>query len=222
MPEKTNIFISYSFHSSKEWKEKLTKKIESSEYAVNYSEKKDISNQTDQKIWEYIKARIYGSSVMIVLYSRDFEYGLGGKALKIRDSAQNSLTKTNFEKQGWIYKEIRCALRHQKGNVLNGIVVVMPDEIWEEKYNSGICSKDKKNTSNLNKGTYPKILAVNYGNKIKKLWKPECGCCFNIFDDSFIPVVKQSVFEKNISHYITSIKGKRTEEKNYIIKKEED
>jgi hypothetical protein len=67
---------------------------------------------------------------MIIIYSRDFERHLGGKALKLKDEYMHMHPSENdFRYQGWIYKEIRCALRDGFNNSINGVLVVMPDEI---------------------------------------------------------------------------------------------
>lgn len=221
MPEqKTNVFISFSYDASANKKETLEKKLSESNYAINYSEKVDRSEMSDDTIWKELKGRIAGSSVMIVIYSEDFERNKGGKCLKLKDNW--NYNETPFHRQGWIYKEIRCGLRSQKHNDINGIIVVMPDEIYSKKFTSGYCQNTNTNTINLNKANFPEILLNNYINKRKGLWTPECGCCLSILQDSYIPIIKESTFMSDPKYYIETVKEKRDHVSDYEIKKETD
>lgn len=217
---KTNVFISYSFDASREIKEEMAKRLSDASYAVDFSEKHDISDESDEVIWNYLKNRISGSSVMIIIYSRDFERNRGGKAFSVKDSEIYSYGKTPFKKQGWIYREIRCALREEKDNALNGIIVVMPDDIYNQLYSSSSCAKTGTRTVNLNREIYPPILKENYNNKKQGKNTTQCGCCFNIVDDSYIPVVKLSTFNSNMKYYIELAKEKRNHAGDYNIVKE--
>lgn len=216
---KTNVFISYSFNSSKDIKKDMANKLEAASYAVNYSEKEDISEKSDEEIWKYLRPRIAGSSVMIVIYSKDFENGKGGKAYPIRDSEFFNSHKSDFQRQGWVYKEIKCALREEKNNAMNGIIVVMPDEIYNQMFSKGICSRTLKESLYLNKELYPPILQENFANKRNGLWTPNCGCCLSILDDSYIPIVKLSIFYSEMDYYIKLVKEKRNNAEQYEITK---
>jgi hypothetical protein len=48
--KKSNVFISFSFDKSRKIKEKMEEKLEQSNYAVNYSEKVDRTDMTEETI----------------------------------------------------------------------------------------------------------------------------------------------------------------------------
>ena len=199
---KTNIFISFSFSSSNNYKEELESLLEESNYAINYSEKIDRSKQSDHTIWKYLKTKIYNSSIMLLIYSKDLEKGYGGKACKFKDGREYLFTKgflegSAFSHQGWIYKELRCALANGFNNRINGILVIVTDNLW-----------NSKNINNI------PILKHNYKNRKTMTWDD--------FEDSFIPLVKMSDFINNKYNLIQKIRDKRNNYEMYRIIKETD
>lgn len=221
--QKTNVFISFSYDASSKIKEKMEEKLEQSNYAINYSEKEDRSHLEEATIWKNLKDRIAGSSVMIVIYSEDFERGRGGKALKVDDESYYLPNrKNNFEKQGWIYKELRCALRSSKNNKINGIIVVMPDDILDIRYKRCNCNIFYRNVKNISKKHLPPIISNNYCNKKHRSDNWICECSSDTLADSYIPIVSQSNFEKNPKYYIELVKEKRNHVDDYNIVKETD
>lgn len=108
-----NTFISFAYDSNISMAEEVRKKLRMGSFGVDYSEKTDRREFTDETIWKNLLTRINGSSVTIILDSYD---------LRSKATAGYS-----FHSSPWVYKEISTSLRDWNGNALNGIVYVVPD-----------------------------------------------------------------------------------------------
>ena len=115
--------------------------------------KKDKSEFTDEIIWNYLHARISGSSCTIVLLTKD-----------LMDRNKNrykiECDRGNFLNFGWVYNEISASLRDWKNNRLNGIVCVVVDELWD-RINWNKSENGSGWTTWNSKHDLPEILAKN-------------------------------------------------------------
>ncbi len=121
--KKITCFISYSHDEANTKKfNKINELISNSNNCINYTERKDKSEFTDEIIWNYLHSRISGSSCTIVLLTDD---------LMTRNKYKIDYKPGDFLGSGWVYNEISASLRDWKDNRLNGIVCVVDDEWWD-------------------------------------------------------------------------------------------
>ncbi|ALV23447.1 hypothetical protein ASO20_02170 [Mycoplasma sp. (ex Biomphalaria glabrata)] len=215
MNSKSNVFISFSYNQSKDWKDEISEMLVKKDVIVDYSEKTDRDHQNNPAIWNALKLRIAGASVTVVLYSDDFEQGKGGKAMEKKDDANELDPQFN---QGWIYKEIRESLVDAQNNPVNGILVIMPDEIYDEYHQVVSCTKTSEPRIQIFADTIPPIIKENILNVHDKFKKSVCSCCCNFIEDSYISIIKYSSFCKNPVYYISETKKKKGRAKEFKIR----
>lgn len=217
---KTNLFISFSFDSSIEIKEHIVSELKRRDIIADYSEKVDRSMYSDQTIWSSLRDRIVGSSVTLVIYSRDFLRGSGGKALSIDDASEYSsqISDPQF-KQGWIYKEIRASLADEQNNPTNGIIVVIPDDYVNDIFSWGTCKTTGSRVRSINSNQLPPIIYENIFNIRNSFNSHECGCCYDRNYGSYISIIKLSDFLSDPESYIEIARNKRKESNKYEIRR---
>lgn len=121
--KKITCFISYSHDEANTKKfNKINELIGNSNNCINYTERKNKSQFSDETIWNYLHDRISGSSCTIVLLTDD---------LMTRNKYKIDYKPGNFLDSGWIYNEISASLRDWKDNRINGVVCVIDDEWWD-------------------------------------------------------------------------------------------
>ena len=218
--EKSNVFISFDYKKSNEYKEKLVNKLIDLNIISDYSEKDDKSKCSDEEIWKNLKKKISGSSVMIVVFSKRLVKDYGGKGCMIQDKYKNNSTLNAFRKEGWVYKEIKCALRQAKNNFINGVLLIVPDSLWNWIYSYDKCSVCNAETITLNKSRVPEIIYNNHSNINIKHRHSNCPGHYDSLYDSYIPIIKTSFFEDKPKFYIDLVKAKREKANEYdIVKK---
>ena len=116
----TNVFVSFSFEEENfKIVNKIIDTLRVNKQTIDYSEKQDRSDNTDETIWKYLLNRMHGSSVTIVVLTKDL---LTKNRHKISSGNQ-------WKNCGWVYKEISASLRNWENNNINGIIVVYDDEL---------------------------------------------------------------------------------------------
>lgn len=120
---KTTCFLSFSHEeSNRKLFEEMKNFITQKPNLINYSEREDKSDFSDETIWKYLLDRISGSSCTIFLFTNDL---LGINRYKIE------YKKNDFLNSGWIYNELSASLRNWENNKINGVVCVLCDNIHE-------------------------------------------------------------------------------------------
>ncbi len=118
---KVTCFLSYSHESyNRPLFTRMQNFITQRPDLINYSEREDKSNCSDDTIWNYLHKRISGSTCTILLVTKDL---LTFNKWKI------GYVKGSFAKSGWIYNEISASLRDWEDNRINGLVCVLCDGI---------------------------------------------------------------------------------------------
>jgi hypothetical protein len=205
------IFISYKYADSdvyhitgEEWEtntvrdyvDEIEKNVDSSDHIYKgESEGEDLSELSEETIWEKLKNRIYDSTLTIVLISKNME-----------DSSKS-------EKNQWIPREISYSLKEISRINKNGdpitsesnamLAVVIPDRNNSSRYFTYInnCCDTKCRTLKTN--TLFKILRKNMFN-IKEPDNYVCDEASTVFrgDSSYISTVKWDSFINNMDKYI--------------------
>lgn len=200
MIEKRNIFISFPFEEQKYMKDKIVNKLYGKNLVVDYSEKIDRRHTTDEYIWQNLLTRIKGSSITIVIHDKSLT-GYGGKA----EYDSLSYNKSDrFHNSGWVYKEIVASLRDWEGNRINGIIYLIPDNLWQS-----VVISDWNGNEKIISSSIPKIILANIENN--KFFSK----------DGYILIVKESIFLSNPEFFIEKAYEKRRrqiENKEYEIK----
>ena len=181
----TNVFVSFSFEEENlKIVNKIIKTLENNKQTINYSEKEDRSDSTDETIWKYLLNRIHGSSVTIVVLTKDL---LTTNRHKISSGNQ-------WNKCGWVYKEISASLRNWKNNNISGIIVVYDDELefFLRNKNYKIAKIIDHNRNNI-KGNYSNL------------------------DKDYISIVSLTSFLNNPVSIINNVKHKRKYYEYYNI-----
>ena len=108
-------FISFSYtEENHQLKNKVANFMSSKGLALDYSEKEDRSDTSEENIWRNLHSKIKSSSVTLLLFTDDLLYENSRKMNQGRD----------FMDSGWIYKELSCSLRDWEENRINGILVL--------------------------------------------------------------------------------------------------
>lgn len=197
-----NIFISFPYDETKYLKEKIKNLL--SDFTIDYSEKEDRSDTTNENIWNKLYKRIKGSSITIVIHDPSL---VNFKKKAKYDS--NSYDKSErFHNSGWIYKEIVASLRSSQNNQINGIIYLIPDKYYKE-----IVSFDINHCRSIDSSKIPEIISKNRFNHKKSYKLNSSICC----EDSYIDIIKESDFFNNSKKYIDEVYDKRTKQ----IKNEE-
>lgn len=196
MPDKRNIFISFSYDENNLWKDDVVRVLKTKELAVDYSEKTDYSGYSDEFIWNELLPRIKGSSITLVLYSDDLSY-LGNKCEP----------SYSFGSSGWVYREISASLRDWNNNSINGMVLLVKDEDYDAITHQKYCSNCPEGHTLYNNQYLPKIILKNRFN-VKQQYK-NSSCAWDKLEDSYITIVKWSDFKRNPSKYIDNAYDKR-------------
>ncbi len=222
--KKTKVFISFAFQKPNKRKKELRNILKHAKYAIDCSEEKDRSEEHPKQILEPLIKKIADASVMLVIYSKSLAQHHGGKGCKVKDHIKKK-TKGDELKEGWVYKEIKCALsdKGRKGNKkrlnpINGILVLVPDKLWsfmKQKKGCSICNKNLKGFHNYNH--IPEIILKNHCNLKGKTNGYKINVGVGGWDDSYIPIIKWSTFMQDPKKFITKIKKKRTDKHKYKI-----
>lgn len=119
--KKVTCFISFSYEKYN-WEQfnKINNLIYESNDCINYTERENKRNFTNETIWNYLHDRISGSSCTILLLSSD---------LLLENKHKIEYRNNDFLNSGWVYNEISASLRDWKNNRINGIVCVVSDEL---------------------------------------------------------------------------------------------
>lgn len=207
MTKKRNTFISFSYENKNlalinEIKGILEKKG----IAVDYSEKVDRSDHTDETIWKYLEKRIKGSSVTIIILTKDlFE----------ENTHKLDYKKGSFLESGWIYNEISASLRNWNGNKINGIIAVYEpeSETYVKSNNKSTCTcclNENVTTIKLSR----EIIKTNMFN-INKKNKTNKNCdYYDSKNDHFISLISLKKFKNNPAKYIDNAIDKREKQMN--------
>lgn len=168
---------------------------------VDYSEKTDYSDYSDEMIWNSLQNRIKGSSVTLLILSEDLVLERKGEA------------GYGFKNSGWVYREISASLRDWENNRINGVVAVAPDDFYDKiTYNGGNCISCGLNHTNYNNDKLNEILLENRFNVKSKFKKSTCA--YDKLDDSYISIVKMSDFIENPKIYLDNAYEKRNRQIN--------
>lgn len=173
----------------------------------------DLSEYSDDTIWEKLKNKIYDSSVTVIFIS------------------PNMKEKNKQEKNQWIPWEISYSLKEISRKNKNGdavtsksnamLAVVLPNQDGEYSYylENKNCCLSSCVTHHLN--TLFSIIAKNKFN-LKNPDKRNCSEESTIWygDVSYIRAVKWKDFINNYSHYIDLACERQDDIDNYEIKKE--
>lgn len=189
---KSNVFVSFSYEDENiDFVNKIKAKLETWGNAVDYSEKKDRSENSTETIWNSLLSRIHGSSVTIVALTPDL----------LKRNRRKISSGNDFKDSGWVYKEISASLRDWKNNKINGVLVVYDD------------SRIAQQPSEISK-------IIDYNRKnLKRPRSNFMGhIYFDLMDDSYIDVISFSRFAQAPSHFISKAKEKREKSELYNIK----
>ena len=207
MTKKRNTFISFSYENKNlalinEIKGILEKKG----IAVDYSEKVDRSDHTDETIWKYLEKRIKGSSVTIIILTKDlFE----------ENTHKLDYKKGSFLESGWRYNEQSGSLRNWNLNNINGIIAVYEPEaetyVKSNNKSTCICCLNENVTKiNLRKEIIRKnMFNINKKNKTNK----NCDN-YDSKNDHFISLISLKNFKNDPAKYIDNAIDKRDKQIN--------
>lgn len=202
MSQKRNTFISFSYDEKNlRFLEEIKNILKKEDVIIDYSEKEDRSNFTDETIWKYLEKRIKGSSVTIVLLTKDlFE----------ENKHKLEFKSGNFLESGWIYNEISASLRNWDENKINGVVCIYDEGV--ERY---IMENRSSNCPHCFQSTVadfilkPSIIIQNMFN-INSKFKLNKNCkFFDLEHDSFISIISLKDFKESPSKYIDNAFDKR-------------
>lgn len=172
----------------------------------------DLSNLSEDTIWEKLKDRIYDSTLTIIFISKNMKESID-------------------EKEQWIPWEVSYSLketsRHDKnGNSITSktnamMAVVLPDENNSYSYYLESKSCCSSGCTMHHTGKLFEIIRANKFN-YNNADKNECEDGSMIWNGktSYIEAVKWSVFEDNIDTYINNAYKRQDDIDNYTIKKE--
>lgn len=220
------IFISYKYADDevfsedenkktvRDYVDEIEEKIDKSDHIYKgESDGEDLSNLSEERIWELLKNRIYDSSITIVMISK------------------NMKESNKPEKDQWIPREISYSLKevnriNSKGDPIKSktnaiLAVVIPDK--ENSYDYYIedndCCLSKCRT--LKTYTLFKILSKNMFN-IKKPDKYKCDADSTIYRgySSYIYSVKWEDFIKNMNKYLEIAEKNQANINDYDVVKE--
>ncbi len=186
-----NVFISFRYEDGHLYKEKLDRLFDNSTKVINYSEKEDRSNKSEQNIKEYLYAKLRETSVTIVI--------LTPKAI-------------NHEKVGrkyddWMYDEIRYSLENRSNNRRNALIAVYTDDaekiIFENDY-----------FGNRKVRRFKNLVYENMNNlKDRERYIPGIK-----LDKDYCTLVSWKDFTSDINYYIDHAIKKRENSDKYIIR----
>lgn len=196
--KKRNIFISFSFNENHKWKKELINFLRNHDLIVDYSEKKDWREEGDEKVWKELSKRIKGSSITILLFSKDLS-GEKGKCELV----------DNFKISNWIYKEISLSLYDGNKNRINGIIVLYKNNLMKKN-----CNNKHVSTLHFNEEMLPKIIKENRFNIKDKFKSKETNDLYDVLKDHYISVISWEQFIKNPNKYIENSFEKRTKQIN--------
>lgn len=168
--------------------------------AADYSEKDDKSHLTDETIWKHLLKRVKGSSITVVILSRDLIFHKGEAS-------------SNFAASGWVYKEMQASLRDGIENRINGVVAVVEDDFYDQIVTTRYCSLCGKWHKEYNKNLLNEIIHENTFN-VKKSYGTHRNCAYNELHDSYITIVKVSEFLQYPNFYIDNAWEKRQRQIN--------
>lgn len=207
---KRNLFISFSFNKSLNIKNRIAEKLESMGDIVNYSEKEDKSHLTDESIWNALLNRIKGSTITVVILSKDLVTEGKGEAGR------------NFMDSGWVYKEISASLRDWNNNRINGVIAVAPDNFYDEFLTRRRCFECQGIHYSFKEGMINEIITANEHN-VKDKFKKGGKCSDDPLHDCYISVVRFSEFMQNPKKFIDNAADKRDRQirnQEFIITKD--
>ncbi|MDK2819210.1 MAG: toll/interleukin-1 receptor domain-containing protein [Mycoplasmataceae bacterium] len=204
---KRKIFISYSHtEQNKRLKENLATFLSNKNLIIDKSEREDKSNLTDETIWKHLEQRIKGSTITIVLLTKD---------LFLNNKHKLNYVVGSFLDSGWIYNEISASLRNWDANKINGIIVVYEPEAEEyiQKNQPSKCTHcANKSVNMIHLGN--KIIRKNMFN-INEKFKMDKNCEYHDSEeDNFISLVSLNNFKNNPSKYIENAFAKREKQIN--------
>lgn len=207
MTKKRNTFISFS-HENKNLAliEEIKGILEEKNIAVDYSEKVDRSDKADETIWKHLEKRIKGSSVTIIIMTKDlFE----------ENTHKLDYKKGSFLESGWMYKEISASLRNWNLNNINGIIAVYEPELEtyiqsNAKSTCNCCLNKNVTTINLSNEIIRKnMFNINKKNKTNK------NCAYyDTENDHFISLISLKNFKNDPAKYIDNAIDKREKQMN--------
>lgn len=195
-----NVFISFSFDESKHLKDKIANKLKSTGIAVDYSEKEDKSHLSDDVIWRDLLNRIKGSSITVVILSKDL--------VNHKGEASN-----DFSSSGWVYKEIQASLRDGNNNRINGIIAVAEDEFYNQFKLDHYCRICESYHIGYDRNLISDIIYNNMFN-VKDKFRSSSSCSFDVLKDNYISIVKLSDFISDPAPYIQNAWDKRERQIN--------
>ena len=204
---KRKIFISFSYTDrNKQIKENLAGVLEEEGLIIDKSEREDKSQHTDETIWKHLEKRIKGSTITIVLLTKDlFE----------ENKHKLDYSPKGFLDSGWIYNEISASLRNWNENKINGIIAVYESDaetyIQQRVISSCLHCNGCYTTSIV---LSAEIIKKNKFN-INPNFKTNKNCeQFSLEKDSFISLVSLEDFKKEPSRYIKIALEKREKQIN--------
>lgn len=207
MTKKRNTFISFSYEDKNlPLIDEIKGILKEKGIAVDYSEKVDRSNCKDETIWKHLEKRIKGSSVTIIILTKDlFE----------ENTHKLDYKKGSFWESGWIYKEISASLRNWNENNINGIIAVYEpeSETYVKSNNKSTCTcclNENVTTIKLSR----EIIKTNMFN-INKKNKTNKNCdYYDSKNDHFISLISLKKFKNNPAKYIDNAIDKREKQMN--------
>lgn len=178
-------FISYKYSEARELRDRIIKAMgeDAKYYNGENGFSPNMSDDTDEKIWNYLKDMIWGTSVTIVIVS------------------------PHMTESDWIESEISYSLRKvsrdETQSQRNGVVaVIMKVNGNYDWFKSQQQQADGCVTSSYNETLVPGIIKSNRCNQVPKKYSCEKCKCINWDTGSYVSYVEEEDFLNDIDSYI--------------------